>query len=205
MFVERIEKSFALGEPIFASDILSLFPEFTKAYVYRLLKASAASGELIHFSHGVYCLPKKTFFGYSTTSSGEVAKSKYLSDGGRTYGIYSGLSLLNRFAISSQVPNVLEIVTNNESSRKRVVDIGGMKYVLRRSRFEITEDNFCYYVILQLFLEMGSNPVLSDFSRGCIKAYLNENDMDKEQLIRYGMAFPARVLKNLLGSEVLSA
>ena len=204
MFTERIKQTYKPGTPIFTEDALSLFPEYTRAYVFRLLKKAENEGELVRFSRGVYCIPKKTFFGYSTTSSGVIANSKYISDGKNVSGLYSGLSLLNQFAISTQVPNVVEIVTNNETTRKRVVTIDGMKFVIRKSRFNINKDNYSYYTILQLFSELGNNPSLNDFSKQIIKEYISKNNIDQNELIRYSMKFPAQVVKNLLGSEVLN-
>ena len=129
MFIERLKENFKIGEPIFIEDILSLFSNFTRAYVFRLLKRAEDAGELVKFSRGIYCLPKKTFFGFSTLTSSVVANNKYITDGNLVYGVYSGLTLLNLFSISTQVPNVIEIVTNKEATRKRVVDIDGMKFI----------------------------------------------------------------------------
>ena len=204
MFIKRIEEAFKPGKPIYTEDILLLYPEFTKAYVFRLLKKAEKNGELVRFSRGVYCIPKKTFFGYSTLSSGMVANDRYIRNNETVYGLYSGLTLLNQFAISTQVPNVVEIVTNNETTRKRTVIIDGMKFIIRKSRFEITKDNYFYYTVLQLFLELGINPSLNDFSKKKIKEYLVSNNIDQNRLIKYAMFFPAQVVKNLLGSEVLN-
>lgn len=204
MPIKRIEKAFKPGKPIYTEDILLLYPEFTKAYVFRLLKKAEKNGELVRFSRGVYCIPKKTFYGYSTLSSGMVANDRYIRNNETVCGLYSGLTLLNQFAISTQVPNVVEIVTNNETTRKRTVIIDGMKFIIRKSRFEITKDNCFYYTVLQLFLELGINPSLNDFSKKKIKEYLVSNNIDQNKLIKYAMFFPAQVVKNLLGSEVLN-
>lgn len=204
MFIERIRKNYKPGAPIFTEDILLLFPEFTKAYVFRLLKKAEKGGEMVKFSRGVYCIPKKSFFGYSTISSGMVANEKYIGSNDAVYGIYAGLTLLNQFAISTQVPNVIEIITNNETTRKRIVTIDDMKFIIRKSRFEINKENFSYYTILQLFLELGSNTLLDDFSKKKIKEYLMVNNIEQNRLIKYAMLFPAQVSKNLLMSEVLN-
>ena len=203
MFVERIKKEFTSGKPIFIEDILILFPEFTRAYIFRLLKKAITSGELIRFSRGVYCIPKKTIIGNSTITSNMVVNSKYITDGESTFGIYSGLALLNQFSISSQIPNVVEIVTNNESTRKRTIEIDGMEYIIRKSRFEITNDNYCYYTVLQLFSELGDN-TLSDFSRKNIKEYINEKQIDCNKLIKCASFFPAQVLKKLMLSGIIN-
>ena len=204
MFIKRIKKQFKPGEAIFAEDILSLFPEFSKAYVFRLVKKAEFKGDLIRFSRGVYCLPKQTMFGKTLMTSSQVANNKYVTNGDDVYGLFSGLTLLNQFAISTQVPNTLEIVTNNEATRKRVVDIDGMKFIVRKSRFEITKANYNYYTILQLFLELGSNISLDDFAKKRISEYISSNKLDTNTLIKLAMQFPAQALKNLIGSEILN-
>lgn len=204
MFMEKIKAKFAPGKPIFVSDILALFPNLTKAYVYRLLKENENSGNIVRFSQGIYCLPTKSFLGRTTTTATAVADYKYVSDGERIYGIYSGVALLNQFAITSQVPNVLKIVTNHEATRKRMVSIDKMKFVLRKSRLEITKDNYSIYIILQLFSDLGANPPLNDFAKQGIKNYIQENDIHLNALIDMSTHFPARTIKNLMGSEVFN-
>lgn len=204
MFIEKIRKSFKAGETIFAKEILQLFPEFTKAYVYRLLKESIDNEQLIKFSRGIYCIPKKTSFGYSSLSPNAVASQKYISDGNMVYGLYSGLTLLNNFAISAQVPNVIEIVTNNEATRKRTIEINGVKFILRKSRFPITKDNYNYYTVLQIFQELGTNTKINSFSKKQISDYIKKNSLEEKELIRLAMRFPAQTLKNLIVSEVIN-
>lgn len=204
MFIEKIKKQYNQGEPIFVEDILLMFSNFTRAYVFRLIKTAEQNGELVRFSRGVYFLPKKTLFGFSTLTSSIVANNKYITDGNSIYGVFSGLTLLNQFAVSSQVPNVIEIVTNNEATRKRVVDIDGMKFILRKSRFEITNENYNYYCLLQLFSELGDNPNLGDFAKQKIKKYIIENSIDRNELMKLAMKFPAQTLKNMIGSEVVN-
>ena len=204
MFIQKIKDNYKIDEPIFIENILALFPEFTRAYVFRLIKQAETNGELIKFSRGVYYIPKKTFFGYSTLTSSMVANNKYITDGKSVYGIYSGLTLLNQFSVSTQIPNVIEIVTNNEATRKRIVNIDGMRFVIRKSRFGITKDNYNYYSLLQFFLELGINPILDEFAKQKIKEYIKDKGIKQEELIRLAMKFPAQTLKNLIGSEVVN-
>lgn len=204
MFIEKIRESFEPSRPILIEDIIKLFPNFSRAYIFRLIKKSEANGELVKFSRGVYCIPKKTYFGQATLTSKMVANKKYVTDGNQVYGVYSGLSLLNQFSISTQIPNVIEIVTNNEATRKRVVDIDGMKYIIRKSRFDINKDNFNYYLLLQLFLELGLDPKLDDYSKKQIQSFVSDNNIELDKLIKYAMIFPAQVIKNLIGSEVFN-
>jgi hypothetical protein len=58
--------------------------------------------------------------------------------------------LLNGTALSTQVPNLLEVVTNNESTRVRDIYVGRRRVRARRSRTTITKDNVNALQFLEL-------------------------------------------------------
>lgn len=37
MFLERLKTKFNINEPIFAEEILAAFPEYTRAYIFRII------------------------------------------------------------------------------------------------------------------------------------------------------------------------
>ena len=192
-----------MNEPIFTEDLLKLFSEYSRAYVFRFIKRLEESGELVKFSAGVYYIPRKTFYGVSTITADSVIERKYLSRNEDVYGVYSGLRLLNMFSVSTQVPNVIEVVTNNESSRCREVVLDGRKFILRRSRVIINKSNADAYLVLQLFSDLGSKTNLNAFAKQRLAEYLREKRITQKKLISLAMSFPARTMKNLIGSGVL--
>ena len=205
MFIEDIEKAFGLNTPIFADEIVALFSNYTRAYVFRLIKKAEVAGELVSFSRGVYFIPKKTFFGKSTICSEMVAEKKYLKNNQSVYGIYAGLNLLNRFGVTTQVPNTMEIVTNNETTRKRNVTINGRRFILRRARCEINNENYPTYTVLQLFSDMSNEDELDDFSITKINDYMSRNGIKADDLFYMSRSFPATTLKKIVRSGVLNA
>ena len=92
MWMERIKKTYQSDVPIFTDDLLSLYPDFTKAYVFRMLREAEEKGEIIRFSRGVYYLPKETVLGVSKITARMVAQNKYVESERGVYGLYSGLS-----------------------------------------------------------------------------------------------------------------
>ena len=130
MFAEKFKERFEENEPIFTEDILNTFSEYSRAYVFRLIKNMAQSKDLVKFSDGVYYLPRKTFFGISTITADMVVEKKYIYTDDNVCGVYSGLKLLNMFSITTQVPNVIEVVTNNETTRCREIVLDKRKFVL---------------------------------------------------------------------------
>ena len=53
----------------------------------------------------------------------KVALYKYVSRGGKVDGFYSGNTFANQLGISTQVPNKVEIVSNNMAAKVREVPI----------------------------------------------------------------------------------
>ncbi|MDR0832133.1 MAG: hypothetical protein LBM99_04490, partial [Bacillales bacterium] len=112
-------------------------------------------------------------------------------------GFYSGLGLLNAIGGTRQMPNVIEIVTNKESSRVRKVLIGTQKFILRKARCEINNKNKITLQILELATEFEP----SDEVNIALINYAKTNGIDIKKLLKYSKYYPAKTLKNL--SEVL--
>ena len=203
MFSERIEQ-FDINQPIFTEDILSAFSRYSRAYVFRIIKKWESTGELVRFSQGIYYRPKKTFYGMSTITADDVIEKKYLRSNEDVYGIRSGLWLLNKFLITPQVPNVIEIVTNKETMRCREIDIDGRKFILRKSRVDINKENEKIYILLQLFNDLGTKNTIDNVSKQLIIKYIADNKINKKQLFDMAMSFPAIVTKNMIRTGVLN-
>ncbi len=204
MFIEKIKQKVGATIPIFTNEILELFPEYTEAYVFRMIKKAEQAGELIKFSMGVYYVPEPTFFGKSTITADKVIEKRYIQDRKEVFGIYSGLRLLNYFDSTTQMPNALEIVTNNETTRKREIVLDGFRFVLRRSRCQITANNADAYMLLQFFNEMGKTTELGMQSKRRLYDFVQEKRIAKETLLEVAKVFPAQATKNLMFSGVLN-
>jgi predicted transcriptional regulator of viral defense system len=204
MFIEQLKAQFNNNEPIFTSEILGLFNGYTRAYVFRLINKAKNEGKLLQYDNGVYYIPDKSILGLSTITADDVARKKYISGSGEVYGVYSGLKLQNEFALTTQMPNTVEIVTNNETMRCRSIDIDGRKFILRKSRCQINKDNVAAYTILQLFTEIDNSQEFDDISVNRIKSYAKNNNVSAKKIIEMANIFPAKTTKNLLCSGVLN-
>lgn len=205
MFIDLLKESFTVNTPIFTSEILRLFSSnYTRAYIFRLINKAIENNELMVHSKGVYYIPKDTFFGQSSINPENIAEKKYIKNGDLVYGVYAGLSNLNRFGISTQVSNTSEIVTNNETTRKRIVTIDNKEFIIRKSRCQITSNNYPEYTILQLFYDLDKNDVINNFSRKLINNYIKENNITKDKLFNMTSIFPASASKNLIKSGIIN-
>ncbi len=204
MLTEKLIQEFGYDTPIFTDEILALFPEYTRAYVFRLMKASEEKKQLVRVEMGVYYVPQSTPFGLSVIAASKIAKKKYVEDKDNIFGIYGGIALQNAFSLTTQVTNTIEIVTNREATRRRKVTIDGMDFILRKSRVEITENNAAAYRVLQLFTEKNGIELDKNGTER-ISEYIAKQKITQEMLLDLAKSFPARTLKNLIYSGVLSA
>lgn len=201
MFIDKLQVKYEPNEPIFINEILDEFSEYSRGYVFKLIKKAEEKEELVNFSTGVYFIPTKTILGLSTITIEDVVEKKYISSKNETFGIYSGLQLQNMFNLTTQMPNTIEVVTNNESMRKREIEINGRRVILRKSKVNITKDNVNEYMLLQLMTEIGSN--INEISRERIKNFINRRNIDYIIIIKLASHFPSKAIKNLIISGVL--
>ncbi len=202
MFVDVLEEKFGCDTPVFTNEILSLFPQFTKAYVFRMIKAAEQDGTLSRIDSGIYYIPQETPFGPSVITAADAAKKRYIESNGYIYGIYAGLTLQNMFSATPHVTNTPEIVTNREATRLRKVSIDGMSFILRRSRTEITNKNADAYRVLQFFTETGGLEIGRETMRS-VEDYIRAKKIRRSSLLELADYFPAGTLKSMIFSGIL--
>ena len=67
---------------------------------------------------GVYYIPEKTQFGILSMPFEYYIYRKYISNGEEKFGIYDHLTLLNMMGLCTQMPFVIEVLTNKISAKK---------------------------------------------------------------------------------------
>lgn len=205
MFIERLSEKFNINEPIFTEEIFDLFCEYSRAQVFRYIDKAKESKEIVQFAKGVYYIPNVTFWGsLSTITADSVIEKKYLRNAEQTYGVFGGIKLLNNFSVTTQMAAVIEVVTNNETTRCREIDINGRKFILRKSRCEINKNNYAAYTVLQLFNDFTEQDKLDESSRRRLLEYIKSRKVTQKQLLELSMQFPTRATKKLIGSGVLN-
>lgn len=204
MFAERLKENFNTNEPIFTEEILGLFPDFSRAQIFRYINKAKADGKIIQYDKGIYFIPKQTFLGLSTITADMVIEKKYLRNEKNIYGVYSGIKLFNTFSMTTQMAAVVEVVTNNESAKYREIQVKNRRFILRRSRCRIDKDNAAAYTVLQLFSEFDKSDILNDNAKRRLLEYIAVTGVTKEQLFTLSMKFPPKTAQNLIGSGILN-
>lgn len=195
--IDYLTKTFGYNEPILLEEIS--FNDFSKPWINKQLAKYVEAGELIRFDKGVYYVPKKTIIGPSKLNPQKVIERKYINN---KDGYYSGTSFLNQLGLSTQVPNVVEIYTNNESAKVREINVGSIKVLLRKARTTINSSN----VAVQSFLELMNSvsPSFFDEERKQITIkYIKDAGITRKDIAKYAPSFPDKAMRTLVESQVI--
>ncbi len=71
-------------------------------------------------------------------------------------GFYGGNSFANQIGITTQVPRVVEIVSNNTNSSNREVRIGNRGFYVRKPIVQITKENVYVLQMLELLKNLDA-------------------------------------------------
>ena len=199
-FFDYLLETFGTNEPIMSNEIE--FEDYSKPWIYKQLNSLVAEGKLMRFEKGVYYIPTETVFGKSLLNPRKVIEKKYISDGNDTIGYYSGVTFQNQLRLSTQMSNVIEIYTNNETSKTRDVLVGSQRVLLRRARTKITGSNVAVLSFLELMNDT-SPAFLDDERKEIIQDFIKANGITRKNITEYAPVFPDRVMRNLIESEVV--
>jgi hypothetical protein len=198
--VERLEKRFGKNEPIFTKDIMEAWSEYSRPRIFQLIKILCDDGKLTKDVPGVYYFPEESiWYGTFSLDTMKIVERRYMRYKGKVFGYYSGQTLMNKVGLSNQVPNSSEIVTMNETTRVRTVMIDGFKFILRRAKIEINENNAPMMQLLEIFNRYDKP--LAEYQRDNLIALVG-GKIDNDVLTECAKCFPKRALENLKRSEV---
>lgn len=121
--------------------------------VRQSVKRLVANGFLERYDNGIYYIPKQGgLLGKSYLDSILVVMRKYVRSRTETYGYVTGLSFANQLRITTQMPAVIEVVSNRESTNGRMITVGNTKVRIKKPAVPVSENNA---EILQLLDSVG--------------------------------------------------
>lgn len=110
------------------------------------LKRMADGGEIKRLHKGVYCHVKETAFGRTTPDIDKLMARTLLIKDGRRIGYESGPSILNRLGLSTLLPRMIELTTNDCGIKLPA----GCQIELKKPRTEVTDENWKYLQFLDV-------------------------------------------------------
>lgn len=203
MVYEYLRKTYQDGEPIFLSDIK--IPGISNENLRYYMKQLTDRGKIRRFESGIYYFPKTSILGNLVPLlPDEVVLYKYIQRNKKNFGYYSGNSLVNRLGLSTQVPFVEEITSNQAPALTRGITIKGQKYIIKRPVVEITEDNIFVLQLLDCLLMVDKCAELPPKECGkLLSDYAARFEITKDMVDSLIEYYPQRIYKALYETEVI--
>lgn len=197
---DSLLQTYGYNEPILSTEIV--YQSYSRPWIAKQLTQLCNEGKLIRYEKGIYYIPTDTVFGKSLLNPRKVIERKYISNNGNIVGYYSGLTLQNQLRLTTQMSNVIEISTNNETTRVRDIFIGKQKVLLRKARTEVNASNAAVLSFLELMNDL--NPaMLDDEKKTILIKYISERGITRKDITTYAPVFPDKAMRTLIESEVI--
>lgn len=195
MLYEFLKNNYKEAEPIFFSDIV--IEGITKSAVNQQLKKLCDEGKLQKYENGIYYLPKKSRLKINVGVNADmVARYKYVYRGGKVDGFYSGNTFANQLGISTQVPNKVEIVSNNMAAKIREIPIGKRTFIVRRPVVPVNEENVYVLQLLDLLKNLDMYLDESyDVAHDKVSQFVQIHGITKNDVDSYIREFPIAIFK----------
>ena len=154
MLYNYIKTHYKQAEPIFLSDLLRT--NISEPDLNQQLKELCEKGLLQQYDSEVYFIPKKTTLNSTIGPNADmVARYRFISKGDNVDGFYAGNTFANQIGISTQVPYVIEIVSNNVSTDGEVL-IGNRRFCVKKPVVPITRENVYVLQMLELLKNLDA-------------------------------------------------
>ena len=154
MLYNYIKEQYKEAEPIFLSDLLRT--NITESVLNQQLKELCENGLLQQYDEEVYFIPKKSKLNFTVGPNADmVARYRFISKGDNVDGFYAGNTFANQIGISTQVPYVIEIVSNNVADDGEIL-IGNRRFVVRKPVVPVTKENVHVLQMLDLLVKLDA-------------------------------------------------
>lgn len=133
---------------------------------------------------GVYYKPVITIFGEMGLDQTKLMQLKYLKDrNGNVKGYIVGAKLFNRLGLTTQVPNVTEIVTNECKYHKQYDE--KLRTYITKPKIEITNENYRYLQFIDILENKDNIYIEAENANEILYKIIQECNLDFEKIIKY--------------------
>lgn len=181
--------NFPCDEPIFVEDCLKYFEEKEMSkennkdlyvYLYRLIQER----KIKKYSDGIYYKPSQGTFGERTLNMTKVIDKKYLYNGENVKGYFSGHHLFNLMGLTTQMPGLYIIVTN-ECPNKNQYKNEKLNVIIRKPKIEITNENYLYLQLLDVLSNKDNVRIEVENEKEIIYDFIKRNNLELEKIMYY--------------------
>ena len=126
----------------------------------------------------------------------EIVKYKYLMDKkGNIKGYITGALLFNQAHLTTQVPNVIDIATNECKNYNKYFN-KDLNVIIRQPKIKVNNENYKYLQLFDLIENKDNIGVEVENADELIYEFIKENDLDFEKIIKYAVDTKSRNVIN---------
>lgn len=210
--IRYLKDIYGYDTPIFLKDIR--IGRKSKTAIKQDLYRAYKSGEIKKEAPGIYYFEDKTSqFPDEGIAFEDIIEEKYIHDACPSFpemakallvkGYYTGHTFLNQIGISTQVPAIREITTNNTSSKKRTININGRSAIIRKSKTNVNPDNWEILQFLDMFHFLSMEEVRAN--RRLLNDYIDKKRFRRLDLERYIGLYGPSTVKKLTEGGIINA
>ena len=198
MLKSYLLENYDYNEPIFLNELS--IEGLTENAVRQSVKRLVANGFLERYDNGIYYMPKQGgVLGKSYLDPLLVIMRKYVKNKSETYGYITGISFVNQLGLTTQMPAIIEIVTNKEATNGRVITVGNQKVRIKKSSVTVSDNNA---ELLQLLdgisqVEKYTELPMEDTIEKML-SYVKQKKFTKEQLSEVSSVITGATAKKLI-------
>ena len=182
MLEKYLLETFGYNEPIFLNELS--IPNMTENAIRQSIKRLTSLGFLKRYDTGIYYIPKPSkLLGLSYLDPYIVILRKYIKNQTETYGYITGATFANQLGLTTQMAAVLEITTNKETTKGRIVTIGGQSIRIKHSILPIDNNNASILQFLDAISQAEKYSELNEIEMiARLKMYLKQCQFTQKQL-----------------------
>lgn len=133
---------------------------------------------------GVYYKPIISMFGEVPLNTNKLRKLKYLEDkDGNIKGYIVGAKLFNKLGLTTLVPNVTDIVTNECKYHKQYDE--RLRTYITKPKIEITNENYRYLQFIDILDNKDNIHIEAQNADEILYRIIEECKLDFEKIIKY--------------------
>ena len=192
------------GTPIFIEEIKDYIIQFynkndkekvcnnVKAILNRMNK----EGIIETAYKGIYYIPVENIFGKMLLGNRQIIQYKYIMDKkGNIKGYITGAKLFNNIHLTTQVPNIIDIATN-ECKNFNKYENKNLNVIIRKPKIEVNNNNYKYLQLFDLIENKDNIDIEVENPDEIIYNFITENELDFEKIIKYAMDTKSRTVVN---------
>lgn len=198
MLKTYLMENYGYNEPIFLNDLV--IEGLSDNAVRQSVKRLVASGFLERYDNGIYYIPKRGgLLGKSYLDPSMVIMRKYVQNKSEIYGYVTGISFANQLGLTTQMPAVIEVVTNREATNGRMITVGSQRVRIKKPAITVSDSNAD---LLQLLDTIGQAEKYTELTIEetieTLISYMRKKNFTKEQLSGVSSVLTGATAKKLI-------